>query len=202
LDYIREEVERLQFVEGMSLKEIAQQYGLSTHQLSRFCDDWGLTKEIRKRGLRSDPQVKLKRLLLNIFPNTIIESEHHIGEHLYLDFYLPRYRIAFEYDGIQHNEYVEYFHKDEEGFRRAQERDARKEEICYAMGIILVRLGPSDELSEDNILHLVRDKLFTNGDRESPELPYKERIKRLSREAKRARMRALYQMSKKKKKGG
>jgi very-short-patch-repair endonuclease len=140
------------FIEGMSLKEIAQQLGLKTPELVKFCDDWGLTKEIRKRGLRSHPQVVLKRLIMQLYPDTPIRSEYSIGERLALDFYLPQYHLAFEYDGAQHTEYVDFYHKDAEGFQRAQERDKRKEGICSALGIVLVRLGPSDALTEDNLI--------------------------------------------------
>jgi very-short-patch-repair endonuclease len=205
LDPAQNEVERMLFIEGMSLKEIAKEYGLSTPQLTKFCNDWGLTKEIRKRGLRSHPQVILKRLILQLYPDTPVRSEYHVGERLSLDFYLPQYHLAFEYDGIQHTEYVDFYHKDAEGFQKSQKRDKRKEEICSALGIVLVRLGPSDALTIEHLMSLIKTALYANGTEESPELPYREKIKRLSRDAKRARMRALYKASKewkKENKGG
>ena len=47
--------------------------------------------------------------------------------------------LAIEYNGIQHYEYVEFFHRGNEGnLVRQQERDKLKEELCHQNGIYLI----------------------------------------------------------------
>lgn len=198
----KKKIERLLFVEGYSVQEAAEHLGVTSKELRKKLQEWGLEAELRLRGLRSEPQLKLLRVVRELYPNTEIKSEHPIGERLALDIYLPRYRIAFEYDGRQHDHFVEFFHKDEEGFERAQKRDQEKERICYALGIVLVRIKAGEEITADNVMRKAKEALISNGEGIEPELPYKERLKRLSRDAKRARMRAMYDFAKKLKKQG
>lgn len=73
---------------------------------------------------------------------------------LELDIYLPNINLAFEYDGIQHYKYIEYFHKDLEAFHDSQARDKFKDEKCKKMGITLIRVKDQEEYV--NIPMLVR----------------------------------------------
>ena len=47
-------------------------------------------------------------------------------------------KLAFEYQGILHYEYVEYFHKTEDKFRKLQERDKLKVKLSKENNIILI----------------------------------------------------------------
>jgi hypothetical protein len=57
------------------------------------------------------------------------------GQHL--DVYIEEMRVAIEYQGAQHDNPVAYF-GGEEGFRRTQERDARKARLCKKHGVSLI----------------------------------------------------------------
>ena len=56
---------------------------------------------------------------------------------LELDGYCKELNIDFEYNGIQHYEYVKHFHRTLEGFEEQKERDIRKQQISHEFGIFL-----------------------------------------------------------------
>ena len=54
------------------------------------------------------------------------------------DGYNEEHKIAFEYHGIQHYKYPNHWHKTEEIFNAAQQRDKDKEQYCIENGIRLI----------------------------------------------------------------
>lgn len=69
--------------------------------------------------------------------------------HLYIDAYFPIANIAIEYDGIQHDQYVEFLHKSKEKFKRTQMLDKHKESILNQMGIRLIRIKYNEPLNKE-----------------------------------------------------
>ena len=62
-----------------------------------------------------------------------------ILERLELDGYCEELNLAFEYNGIQHEKYSPYFHRDgPDDFQAQLERDTRKRELCEKNGIRLI----------------------------------------------------------------
>jgi len=59
---------------------------------------------------------------------------------LELDFFIEELRIAVEVQGEQHNSFVEFFHRNENGFNEQKRRDSLKESICSNSGIILFKI--------------------------------------------------------------
>lgn len=59
---------------------------------------------------------------------------------LYLDFFIPNLKLAFEVHGKQHFEYIPYFHKSKLGFLQHKYRDELKQEWCYKNNIKLIVL--------------------------------------------------------------
>lgn len=55
-----------------------------------------------------------------------------------LDFFLPQYNIAIEYQGKEHFEESKRFHKREEDFKKQNERDKKKKNLCYKNGLKLI----------------------------------------------------------------
>lgn len=70
------------------------------------------------------------------------------GRRLELDGYSAELRSAFEYNGRQHYEFPNSFHKTREEFDRQVERDALKVKTCREMGIDLIVI-PYDTSIED-----------------------------------------------------
>ena len=54
--------------------------------------------------------------------------------------YNEELKLALEYDGIQHYEYVPRFHKNINSLEKQQERDKFKDEKCKLNGITLIRV--------------------------------------------------------------
>src|SRR5579872_1960468 len=71
-------------------------------------------------------------------PDFLVNPE--TGYNLELDGYNEELKIAFEYNGIQHYEYPNGFHKTEEEFFDQTRRDGFKKEICKEMGIHLISI--------------------------------------------------------------
>lgn len=57
-----------------------------------------------------------------------------------LDIYCDELKLAIEYNGKQHYEYIEYFHRDEENFKLQCERDLLKNELCKKNDIKLITI--------------------------------------------------------------
>jgi very-short-patch-repair endonuclease len=102
---------------------------------------------------------ELLEALRVIFPQQRVVLEHHLGEKLFLDFYLPFLDLAFEFDGIQHTKYVEHFHGNAEGFYKSKMRDARKAELCMEQGITLIRFDHNDSLDVEAVRERISEHL-------------------------------------------
>jgi very-short-patch-repair endonuclease len=104
---------------------------------------------------------ELLEIVQQLFPNQRIELEHNIANRgaLFLDIYLPRLKIAFEYDGQQHFAYNEHFHGNRENFLKARRRDAEKDELCDQQGITLIRVAYNEEVTKISISNKIMEAL-------------------------------------------
>ncbi len=64
---------------------------------------------------------------------------------LYLDFYIPLLKKAFEVHGEQHFKFTPHFHGTAAGFMEHKKRDADKENWCDINGIELVALNYNED---------------------------------------------------------
>jgi len=55
---------------------------------------------------------------------------------LYADFYLPDYKLIIEFNGLQHYEAIEFF-GGLDSFKKQQERDIIKANICKKLGLYI-----------------------------------------------------------------
>jgi len=85
-------------------------------------------------------------ILSYLYPTFIKVEEEPIGG-LRLDWYIPELRLAFEFDGVQHFEYSEFFHRNKFEFQRAQDRDYQKSFLCEQEGIAIVRFAYDEDLT-------------------------------------------------------
>lgn len=63
----------------------------------------------------------------------------------YYDFYLPKYNILIEYNGLQHYQSVKYF-GGQKTFKYLQERDKTKKEYCEQNNIQLLIISYKDDI--------------------------------------------------------
>ena len=95
--------------------------------------------------INSKSEKCLGELLEEIFPNNQFNKirpdwiKNKEGNKLELDFYCEELNLALEYQGLQHEEYVPYFHNNDiNNFYKQQEHDRIKKEICEKKGIKLI----------------------------------------------------------------
>lgn len=83
----------------------------------------------------------IRHILKSLYPFQIIIEECQIpGSKLYFDFVIPSQLLCIEADGIQHEKYIPFFHKDIVTFNRSCQRDLKKEYFCELNNLRLVRL--------------------------------------------------------------
>ncbi len=82
-------------------------------------------------------EMRLYNLVKEIFP----DAQHHVTPNWLkpqeLDVYVPSRNLAFEYQGIQHYQSIDFF-GGEDGFSQRQELDARKKRKCKSSGVVLI----------------------------------------------------------------
>lgn len=92
---------------------------------------------IGQRILQQFPFFKIER---NIRPEWLRHTTHCLE----LDFYLPELNLAFEIQGIQHYQFVPFFHKSFAEFEAQQTRDEVKRALCKERQVHLI------EIADDN----------------------------------------------------
>lgn len=68
------------------------------------------------------------------------------------DFYIPKSNTLIEFNGEQHNQYVEYFHETEDDFRELTSNDKKKIEYAKNKGMKLIIIKQSEIELIDEIL--------------------------------------------------
>jgi very-short-patch-repair endonuclease len=97
--------------------------------------------------------------LKEIFPQAKIRVEEYVlfrNQRLFLDIFMPQFGIVIEVHGRQHDEFVEHFHGNAQGFREAKRRDSLKEEWIAEKGYTLVALRAKElPISKDELLERI-----------------------------------------------
>lgn len=115
-------------------------------------------KGLQKIGEGWVSETLLYRQIEAALPNDEVcqhSSPAFLGSQHY-DVYIPKYKIALEYQGVQHTRPVEYF-GGEEAYQKGLERDARKKRISTENSVYLIEVFPGYELADvvrDIIDHL------------------------------------------------
>lgn len=73
------------------------------------------------------------------------------GKSLYFDIYLPKEKVFIEINGKQHYEWNGHFHKTEDDFDKARERDKIKKKYAKANGLF-IEVDLRKNISDDDIL--------------------------------------------------
>jgi hypothetical protein len=115
---------------------------------------------LRERLTRHTFEALLGVLFKKALPKWLVNP--NTRRRLELDGYNEELRVAFEYQGDQHNRVVLPFKMTAERLRRQQERDSIKREICAVRGVRLIEV-PSDVPATD-LPKLVHGALSTFND--------------------------------------
>lgn len=105
--------------------------------------------------MASKGEESLFQLLRDEFPREVIIGQQVIktgaNKSLFIDYYLPGLRLAFETDGRQHSEFVAFFHKNVGGYEKSKANDAAKEEWCKDNKVTMLRFGPREKINVDTL---------------------------------------------------
>lgn len=131
------------------LKELDIIHNLADHKLIQ-------SNDIFSRYIKEFPKVRVnskgEKLIYNYLIKEKIPFKCHYrpdflknsetGKNLEYDFFLTigDKKIAIEYNGKQHYEFVKFFHKNEDDFRKQQERDKLKEKLSIDNNIKLITI--------------------------------------------------------------
>lgn len=138
---------------------IATEMNISVAELQKRIKYFGLDWIRRGSKKMSRGQQALTQVMRKLIPGEDILNEYHIGERLMLDVYCPKYKVAAEFHGRQHFEFIPYFHPTYDDYIRSCQRDERKLQLCDEKGITLVVFRYCDNLTEDLIYNRIMDAL-------------------------------------------
>lgn len=126
----------------------------------------GARKEKMKDEIRSNSSELHKtvfQLVRECYPKESIKQEELIkidGKQLFIDIYIPRLKLAFECDGIQHEQYSKFFHGDASKFKDQKANDELKNRYCELKNISLVRVRHNDKLNKDVLMDKITQALM------------------------------------------
>jgi hypothetical protein len=132
--------------------EIARQVKATPEQIMGLCNYRGWNRGVKQTKSRGEEE--LNYLLEDFFSDHNIIPQFYLGEGLKLDFFIPELNLAWEYDGEQHFEFSEKFHRSEKDFLHQQYLDSRKNALCDELGITLIRVSYKDTLDTSLIADL------------------------------------------------
>ena len=83
------------------------------------------------------------------------------GHNLELDGFCEDLRLAFEYQGKQHDEYIPFFHRKEGDFERQQDRDKLKLDLCKKHDIDVLIIPHTLSYQNENELRIfIKEELI------------------------------------------
>lgn len=107
-------------------------------------------------------------ILKKQFPLSVIEQEfaitvvddRGIKNTLYLDLFVPQFRIAIECQGRQHFERVGFFQSSNgDGFKKQKQNDDLKKEWCEANDVTLIELRFDEDVTDEVLLKKIGEAL-------------------------------------------
>lgn len=131
--------------------------GLNGRKYNLNLSKYGVYKNDSRK--RSKYHIRARKLIAEVYHSYRILEEvkmpgstaAHRKSVLYLDFFIPNIKVAFEVHGRQHYEHIPFFHKTKAEFLRAKARDEDKIDWCELNNIKLITLkysGTDDEWRE------------------------------------------------------
>jgi len=128
-------------------------------------------------GRGSEPQRYIFGMVKEIYSEYEVIYELLIPElNQRFDIFVLELGIAIEYDGDQHYEFNEFFHKDMNGYIESKKLDSKKETFCKENGIKLIRLsGFVFDINKNKLMGIINDVEYPEEDFCLDILRYKSR---------------------------
>lgn len=110
----------------------------------------GCQAELNELKSRSEPHLRCRKLLKELFPMAIILEEVPLpgSDKLRLDFLLPSYKMGVEVHGEQHYTFNTFFHGTKIKFLESKARDRKKIAWCHNNNISVVELPHYESIEQ------------------------------------------------------
>lgn len=92
-----------------------------------------------------------------------LEKKLFSRNNIKVDFYIQKLNTIIEFNGRQHYQYIQFFHKSEDDFQKQVERDERLKEYCKDNGINLIvikysKIDEIDKLIDESLCKILKSK--------------------------------------------
>lgn len=118
--------------------------------------NWKLNGFQATKAAKSELHLATRILLHEIYNTATILEEITVylrkKEIVYLDFYVPLYKLAVEVQGQQHYTYNEFYHGNQQNWLMYKKRDREKALWCENNGIRLVALPYNKKNEWENLI--------------------------------------------------
>lgn len=112
-----------------------------------------------RQSSKSIGQFHLGQQLRAIYNGVVILEEFGIPDsRLSLDFFIPNRRLAFEFQGVQHDEYNPFFHETKADFERQKTRDADKRYWCEKNKITLIEVR-NERITQVELKRIIEEEV-------------------------------------------
>lgn len=110
--------------------------------------------------IKSKGELLIRQLLIKLNYNFITEYKFSNLPNRRFDFYLPEFNTCIEYDGKQHFNFIDVWHRTQEKFEYAIQRDKEKTEYCKQNNIRLIRIPyyDYDKLNENYLDKIIKEE--------------------------------------------
>ena len=102
---------------------------------------------------------RIMRKTLNILFPLIDIYEEVFVDGLYLDFFVPSLGLIIEIDGVQHDKYIEFFHKSAAGFMTSIKNDDHKKALADLNNFKLLRIKDKDIKTLEKAINIIKENL-------------------------------------------
>jgi hypothetical protein len=97
-------------------------------------------------------EAEMIKIIRELYPEHEIEKHNRtILDGLEIDCYIPELKLGFEYNGLQHYEHVEHFHKTVEEFDAQKARDVEKLKRAEEKGIKIITIRYDEAVTKETI---------------------------------------------------
>ncbi|MGE6593384.1 hypothetical protein ACQKFU_28320 [Bacillus mycoides] len=134
----------------------------SIKDFERYCEN-----VIRSRmgyfsiGKKWTTEIRLLELVKKLYPQYTVIHQYEL-DHLRGDIYIEELKLVIEYQGKQHFEPIKFM-GGEEQFKKRQERDKEKVELCKYYNLGLIYFSYQDDLTEKVVKNRINSYVTNHG---------------------------------------